>query len=671
MKSVQSPQSLYALFQRTVSILFVMVLITAPAAAQESAQPSKKLLVDTLLKIVDQLEAEKYSETEKYFYLPEDFEHKMFAQLIKRDVISRKGVEALNLGGEYGNAIDVLKKSDAEATAAEFSAPVDQCFAMKMEQGDQRCKVIVHWTGGHFKILDISRVGKMDPDSVEVTVQSPVQSWPTGDHPTKELLIETLKVFLHNIQNKHYDSLRPNVYVPEDFQMSRFSDSLKRDELSEDGIKVLADKGAFGKADQVYPKLRAEALTKRVQVPVDESYGFVARIAGEQGEVLAHWIGDRYKLLRADDIGKLPAALKVEAKTAADKALSDTSKPEETSPMPTTAPAIATPTPSKVQPPSKSKGKPAVAVAKLPKYETDKNVVIANYQALSQSVAANPENVAQRARFVQSLLVIGNTPKAWSESVEIYRLDPQNIEVVYAIDQSIEALKKNGIFQVGVPQETIEALMGKPLKTEDVDGGTRWNYPNWNVDFNGGRFVKLSRAKAAAVAKPVADSKPSATVTAKSKPDEKRFGLKLMSFEKRVNAVHLIRIDKDLSLKESLKLIEKLPVVIFEGLTQSEAKSTKTRYAEKGLVTEIIDEVTSLTKDPAAPTTFNIELSSFGTNKIAVIKVIRELNKGMRLLKAKQLTENLPSIVLEGVSKEEATVAKEKFVAAGATVEIK
>lgn len=597
MKSVQALQHLGVFFQRIAGILLVATMMTTSVSAQESSQPSKKKLIETLLKIVDQLEAEKYAETEKYFYLPENFEHKMFAQLLKRDVISRRGVQALDLGGEYGSAIGVLRKSDVEEVAAEFSAPVDQCFAMKMEIGGQRCKVVAHWTGEHFKILDINRVGKMDPDSVEITVQAPVQPWPTGDKPTKELLIKTLTVFLHNTQNKHYDSLRPNVYVPDDFQMSRFGDGLKRGELSEEGIKVLADKGKFGKADQVYPKLRAEALTKRVQVPVDESYGFVARIAGEQGEALAHWTGDRYKLLRADDIGKLPAALKAEANPEATK--SSANEPLTSSipsPTPKAAPVVSAPTPMKAQPPTQNEVNPAIAAATLPKYETDKNIVMANYAELAQAVAANPNDVSQRARFVQSLLVIGNTPKAWAESVEIYRLAPQNVEVIFAIDQSIEALKKNGIFQVGVPQETIKSLMGKPLKAVDVDGTTRWEYPNWNVDFNTGRFVKLSRVKppvtskpATAESKPAAESKPTAMATAK----------------------------------------------------------------------------------PAIPATFSIEMSSFGSNKIAVIKVIRKLNKGMRLLEAKNLTENVPSIVLEGVSKDEAAVAMEKFVAAGASVEIK
>ena len=533
----------------------------------------EKKLIETLLKIVDQLEAEKYAETEKYFYLPENFEHKMFAQLIKRDVISRRGVEALSLGGEYGNATGVLKKSDAESIAAEFSAPVDQCFAMKMEQDDQRCKVIVHWTGEHFKILDISRVGKMNPDKVETTVEAAVQAWPTGDKPTKELLVETLQVFLHQIQNKHYDALRPNVYVPENFQMSRFNDSLERDEVSQEGIKVLAAKGSFGKADKIFSNMRSKALTERVKVPADECYGYVAKISGEQGEVLAHWIGDRYKLLRVDDIGKLPAAIKADAASDAKPATNDAVDPSK---------------PAAAEPAAEAKEKPSGVTETLPEYETDKSLVMANYPALSQSVAANPNDISLRAQFVHSLLVIGNTPKAWTESVEIYRLAPDDIEVIYAIDQSIEALRKSGVFTVGVPQETIESLMGKPLKTHDVDGVVRWEYPNWNVDFNDGKLIKLAKVKPAANAKPIADLR-SAAATPKA----------------------------------------------------------------------------------VTPTTYRIEMSSFGNSKIAVIKVIRALNKGMGLREAKNLTEEVPSIVLKGVSQKEAAAAKEKLIEAGASVEIK
>ena len=143
-----------------------------------------------------------------------------------------------------------------------------------------------------------------------------------------------------------------------------------------------------------------------------------------------------------------------------------------------------------------------------------------------------------------------------------------------------------------------------------------------------------------------------------------------MCIRDRVSAILLIRTDKKLGLKETMDLIKTLPVEIFDGLSQVEAEAIKARYAEKGLVTEITE--TSDTKvEPEVRSTFSIELSSFGSNKIAVIKVIRELNSKLSLMEAKRLTENLPSIVLTGVSQDQASAAREKFAAAGATVEIK
>jgi large subunit ribosomal protein L7/L12 len=648
--------SLRSFKQLLTSIIFAIVVIPSTLLAQESAQPSKKILIEFLTNVAQQLEAKQYAETQQFFYLPPDFKPEMMAQLTKRDVINSSGVTALAKGGEFGKAIGVLRKSDVEEVANEHSAPLDQCYAMKMEQDGSRCKVLVHWTEGKFKILDINRVGKMDPAKVVAKANVPVKPWPTGAAPTKELLIKTLEVFLHRIENKHYDALRPNVYVPENFVMSRFHDSLQRRELSNDGIKILSQRGSFGKAVEVYAKLRAESLTKRVQVPVDESYGLVAKIAGEQGEALGHWTGDRFKLLRADDIGKLPEAVESEANAKA--------APKKTSTPVAKPPTAKMDVPAIVEAPAKVEA----TTATLPKYETDKSVVMANYPAMVQAVAANPNDISLRARFVHSLLVIGNTPKAWKEATEIHALAPQNIEVVHAIDTCIEGLKKNGIFQVGVPTETIEALMGKPLKQVTNGEAYRWEYPIWNVEFNQGRFVKLARTEATTTAVATPKSSPAKVET---KPvNEKRFGLKLISFEKRVSAIHLIRTEKELGLKDTIDLISKLPVVVFENLTKEEAETKQARYAKKNIVTEIVE--LGATTEKAAPTTnFNVEMTSFGSNKIAVIRVIRELNKGMSLRQAKQLVDNLPSQILEGVSKERAATAVENLNAAGAAAAAK
>jgi large subunit ribosomal protein L7/L12 len=69
-------------------------------------------------------------------------------------------------------------------------------------------------------------------------------------------------------------------------------------------------------------------------------------------------------------------------------------------------------------------------------------------------------------------------------------------------------------------------------------------------------------------------------------------------------------------------------------------------------------------------TEFDVVYKAPGANKIGVIKVVRELT-GLGLKEAKELVDNPPKAVKEGVSKEEAEEIKKKLVEAGAEVEVK
>ncbi len=69
-------------------------------------------------------------------------------------------------------------------------------------------------------------------------------------------------------------------------------------------------------------------------------------------------------------------------------------------------------------------------------------------------------------------------------------------------------------------------------------------------------------------------------------------------------------------------------------------------------------------------TEFDVILASFGSNKLGVIKVVRELT-GLGLKDAKDLVEGAPKTLKEGASKEEAEKIKATLAEAGATVEIK
>ena len=72
----------------------------------------------------------------------------------------------------------------------------------------------------------------------------------------------------------------------------------------------------------------------------------------------------------------------------------------------------------------------------------------------------------------------------------------------------------------------------------------------------------------------------------------------------------------------------------------------------------------------AAQTEFTVVLANAGTNKINVIKVVRELT-GLGLKEAKDLVEAAPKPVKEGLPKAQAEEMKKKLAEAGATVELK
>jgi large subunit ribosomal protein L7/L12 len=122
-------------------------------------------------------------------------------------------------------------------------------------------------------------------------------------------------------------------------------------------------------------------------------------------------------------------------------------------------------------------------------------------------------------------------------------------------------------------------------------------------------------------------------------------------------------------------------------------------YMEKLMISEILDSIRGLTvrelleltkacekefgvsaavtpivpKDPIPPkkkTEFNVELTNFGSQKVKVIKAIREIT-GLGLREAKEFVEAAPKIIKEGVSIEEAEALKAKFEELGAAITLK
>ncbi len=69
-------------------------------------------------------------------------------------------------------------------------------------------------------------------------------------------------------------------------------------------------------------------------------------------------------------------------------------------------------------------------------------------------------------------------------------------------------------------------------------------------------------------------------------------------------------------------------------------------------------------------TEFDVVMTSFGANKVAVIKAVRAIT-GLGLKEAKDAVEGVPTTLKEGVSKADADAVKKSLEEAGATVEIK
>ena len=71
-----------------------------------------------------------------------------------------------------------------------------------------------------------------------------------------------------------------------------------------------------------------------------------------------------------------------------------------------------------------------------------------------------------------------------------------------------------------------------------------------------------------------------------------------------------------------------------------------------------------------AKTEFDVELTSAGSSKIKVIKVVREAT-GLGLKEAKAIVDEAPKVLKEGISEDEANELKEKLEEVGASVEVK
>ncbi|KOR32516.1 50S ribosomal protein L7/L12 [Achromatium sp. WMS3] len=100
-------------------------------------------------------------------------------------------------------------------------------------------------------------------------------------------------------------------------------------------------------------------------------------------------------------------------------------------------------------------------------------------------------------------------------------------------------------------------------------------------------------------------------------------------------------------------------------------KAMETKFGVTATAAVATAQAAAPTEAPAeVQTEFDLVLTSFGDNKVAVIKEVRTIT-GLGLKEAKEAVQNAPTILKEGISKEDAEAAKEKLEKVGASVEIK
>lgn len=118
-----------------------------------------------------------------------------------------------------------------------------------------------------------------------------------------------------------------------------------------------------------------------------------------------------------------------------------------------------------------------------------------------------------------------------------------------------------------------------------------------------------------------------------------------------------------------LELVEKLPVLELAGLVKALEDKFGVSAAAPMMAAAPAAGGAGAGEEEAGPSKKNVILASAGGQKIAVIKVVREIT-GLGLKEAKDIVDGAPKPIKEGVETAEAEDLKKKLEEAGATVEL-
>lgn len=137
-----------------------------------------------------------------------------------------------------------------------------------------------------------------------------------------------------------------------------------------------------------------------------------------------------------------------------------------------------------------------------------------------------------------------------------------------------------------------------------------------------------------------------------------------MPEEKNVNEGVSEKIETPSKFKDLVEKVESLSVIELHELVKFLEKKFGVSAAAVAVAAAPVAEAAE------TKSTMNVELKSAGANKIAVIKIVKEV-LGLGLKEAKDLVDAAPSMLKEGMGKEDAEAVKKKITEAGGEVVFK
>jgi len=177
---------------------------------------------------------------------------------------------------------------------------------------------------------------KSDP-----TEEKPAAEKATAE-PTRGTAIALLTDFAQKLESNDHDAATKMLRVPSGIAPDQIKKAvgqfLSRREISSAGVKILAEKGKWGKLTDVLPE-RGKRFAEKAGVDADSCWA----LSHENAEAAFLWEDGQFYIIRCDDIGKLGTASAIEPEKAAPTILKPLSPQKKLEKKPTTRRRISNP----------------------------------------------------------------------------------------------------------------------------------------------------------------------------------------------------------------------------------------------------------------------------------------------------------------------------------------